>query len=85
MRPEGPKAPIRGARWRYPNGRKAVAGTGRGDVKQNMEIVRAAVVAIRDFDRRLAPALFTPGAEWHNTSVFHGPPVCVGLDAIVHF
>ena len=51
--------------------------------QENMEVVRAAVVAIRDCDRRLAPALFTHGAEWHNTSVFPGPPVCVGLDAIV--
>ena len=53
--------------------------------QENMEVVRAAVVAIRDCDRRLAPALFTRGAEWHNTSVFPGPPVCVGLDAIVQF
>jgi hypothetical protein len=40
-----------------------------------MDVVRAAAVAIRDCDRRVAPALFTPGAEWHNTSVFPGPPV----------
>ncbi len=53
--------------------------------QQNMEVVRAAVVAIRDCDHRLAVALFTPGAEWHNTSVFPGPAVCVGPDAIAHF
>lgn len=53
--------------------------------QQNMEVVRAAVVAIGDGDHRLAAALFTPRAEWHNTSVFPGPPVCVGPDAIAHF
>ena len=53
--------------------------------QRNMEVVRAAVAAIRDCDRLLAPALFTPGAEWHNTSVFPGPPVCVGPEAIAHF
>jgi ketosteroid isomerase-like protein len=53
--------------------------------QQDMEVVRAAVVAIRDCDRRLAPALFTPDAEWHNTAAFPGPPVCVGVEAIVDF
>jgi hypothetical protein len=47
--------------------------------------VPAALMAIGDRDHRLAAALFTPGAEWHNTSVFPGPRVCVGPDAIVHF
>ena len=47
--------------------------------------MRAALMAIGDRDHRLAAALFTPGAEWHNTSVFPGPRVCVGPDAIVHF
>ena len=51
----------------------------------NVGLVRAVVIAIGDCDRRLAAALFTPGAEWHNTSVFPGPRVCVGPDAIVHF
>jgi ketosteroid isomerase-like protein len=53
--------------------------------QQNMEVVRAAVIAIGDGDHRSAAALFTPGAEWHNTSVFPGPPACLGRDAIVRF
>jgi ketosteroid isomerase-like protein len=53
--------------------------------QENVGLVRAVVIAIGDCDRRLAAALFTPGAEWHNTSVFPGPRVCVGPVAIVSF
>jgi ketosteroid isomerase-like protein len=53
--------------------------------RENVEIVRAAFTAIRDRDRRAAAALFTPDAEWHNTSSFPGPRVCVGPDAIIDF
>jgi SnoaL-like domain len=49
----------------------------------NVGLVRAVVIAIGDCDHRVAAALFTPGAEWHNTSVSPGPQVCVGPDAIV--
>ena len=51
----------------------------------NVEIVRAALRAVRDRDRRAAGAVFSPEAEWHNTSAFPGPRVCVGPDAIVDF
>lgn len=53
--------------------------------QENVEIVRAALTALRDLDRHAAAALFTPDAEWHNTSVFPGTRVCVGADAIVDF
>jgi ketosteroid isomerase-like protein len=53
--------------------------------RENVEIVRAAFAAIRDRDRRAAAALLTPDAEWHNTSSFPGPRVCVGPDAIIDF
>jgi ketosteroid isomerase-like protein len=51
----------------------------------NVEIVRAALSAIRECDRRAAAALFAPDVEWHNTSSFPGPRVCVGPDAIIDF
>jgi ketosteroid isomerase-like protein len=51
----------------------------------NVEIVRGALSAISDRDHRQAAVLFSPDAEWHNTSAFPGPPVCVGPDAIVEF
>ena len=53
--------------------------------EDNLEIVRAAFGAIRERDRDTAAALFTPDAEWHNTSSFPGPRVCVGPDAIIDF
>jgi ketosteroid isomerase-like protein len=53
--------------------------------QQDMEVVRAAVIAIGDGDHRSAATLFSAGAEWHNTSVFPGPAACLGLDAIVDF
>jgi Bacterial regulatory proteins, tetR family len=31
------------------------------------------------------PLCSRPGAEWHNTSAFPGPLVCVGIDAILDF
>jgi ketosteroid isomerase-like protein len=75
-------AVAREARWRpFASARD----TGQAMSQQNTEVVRAALTAINDRDRRLAASLFTPGAVWHNTSVFPGPRVCVGLDAIVHF
>jgi ketosteroid isomerase-like protein len=52
---------------------------------ENVEIVRAVFGAIRDRDHRQAAVLFSPAAEWHNTSAFPGPRVCVGPDAIVGF
>jgi ketosteroid isomerase-like protein len=51
----------------------------------NLEIVRAAFRAIRARDRDAAAALFTADAQWHNTSSFPGPRVCVGPDAISDF
>ena len=53
--------------------------------RENTEIVRAAVRAVREQDRRAAGALFAPDAEWHNTSTFPGARVCVGPDAIIDF
>jgi ketosteroid isomerase-like protein len=53
--------------------------------KENVEVVRAALSAIGDRDHRQAAVLFSPDAEWHNTSAFPGPLVCVGPDAIVEF
>jgi len=53
--------------------------------QEDVEIVRAALTAIRDLDRRAAASVFTPDAEWHHTSSFPGPRVCVGLDAIIDF
>jgi ketosteroid isomerase-like protein len=53
--------------------------------QDSVEIVRAALRAIRDRDRRAAATLFTPDAEWHNTSSFPGPRMCVGPDAIIDF
>jgi uncharacterized protein (TIGR02246 family) len=50
-----------------------------------VEVVRAAFAAIHEGDRQAAAALFTPDAEWRNTSSFPGPQVCVGADAIVDF
>ncbi len=52
---------------------------------ENVEVVRAALTAVRDHDRRAAAAVFAPDAEWHNTTAFPGPSVCVGPDAIVDF
>lgn len=53
--------------------------------QENEEVVRAALAAIRNRDRRAAAALFSADAEWHNTSSFPGPRVCVGPDAIIAF
>ncbi len=53
--------------------------------QENVEIVRAALTAVRDRDRRTAAAVFAPDAEWHNTTAFPGPRVCVGPDAIIDF
>ncbi len=53
--------------------------------QERVELIAAAMAAIRDGDRRRAAALFAPGAEWHNTSVYPGPPVYVGSDAIIDF
>jgi hypothetical protein len=51
--------------------------------EENVEIVQAALSAIGDRDHRQAAVLFSPDAEWHNTSAFPGPLVYVGPDAIV--
>jgi ketosteroid isomerase-like protein len=53
--------------------------------QENVEVVRAALTAIRARDRRAAAAFFTAEAEWHNTSAFPGPRVCIGSDAIIDF
>jgi ketosteroid isomerase-like protein len=53
--------------------------------QENLEIVRAAFRAARDLDRRAAAAVFAPDAEWHNTTEFPGPRVCIGPDAIIDF
>jgi ketosteroid isomerase-like protein len=53
--------------------------------QQNVEAVYQALTAMRDFDYRQAAIVFSPDAEWHNTSVFPGPTVRVGPDAILRF
>jgi SnoaL-like domain len=53
--------------------------------RENVEIVDAALRALGDLDRGQAAILFAPEAEWHNTSAFPGPSVCVGPDEIVDF
>ena len=53
--------------------------------QENVEIVNAALRALGDLDRSQAAVLFAPEAEWHNTSAFPGPSVCVGPDEIVDF
>jgi ketosteroid isomerase-like protein len=53
--------------------------------QQNVEVVDAALRALGDLDRGQAAILFAPEAEWHNTSAFPGPSVCVGPDQIVDF
>ena len=52
---------------------------------ENVEIVSAALRALGRLDRGQAAILFAPEAEWHNTSEFPGPSVCVGPDEIVDF
>jgi hypothetical protein len=51
--------------------------------QENVEIVDAALRALGALDRDKAAILFAPDAEWHNTSAFPGPSVCVGPDEIV--
>jgi ketosteroid isomerase-like protein len=53
--------------------------------QENVEIVRAALSAVRDGDHRRAAVLLSPDAEWHNTSAFPGPLVCVRPGAIIEF
>jgi ketosteroid isomerase-like protein len=53
--------------------------------QENVEIVYRALIAMRDLDYRKAAIVFSRDAEWHNTSEFPGPRVCVGPDAILGF
>jgi ketosteroid isomerase-like protein len=53
--------------------------------QENVEIVNAALRALGRLDRDQAAILFAPEAEWHNTSAFPGPSVCVGPHQIVDF
>jgi ketosteroid isomerase-like protein len=53
--------------------------------QENVEVVHRALSALADFDHEQATAHFAPDAEWHNTSGFPGPRVCVGTDAILDF
>jgi ketosteroid isomerase-like protein len=53
--------------------------------EQNVAVVHRALDALADFDHERATAHFAPDAEWHNTSVFPGPRVCVGTDTILDF
>jgi ketosteroid isomerase-like protein len=53
--------------------------------RENVAVVYRALSAMADFDHGRAAAHFAPDAEWHNTSAFPGPRVCVGPDAILEF
>jgi ketosteroid isomerase-like protein len=53
--------------------------------KENSRSCVQRLPAIRERDRGAAAAFFTADAEWHNTSAFPGPRVCVGPDAIIDF
>jgi ketosteroid isomerase-like protein len=53
--------------------------------QQNVAIVYGALSAMTDLDHQRAAVHFAPDAEWHNTSAFPGPRVCVGPDAILEF
>jgi ketosteroid isomerase-like protein len=53
--------------------------------QENVAVVHLALHALADFDHEQATAHFAPDAEWHNTSAFPGPRVCVGPDAILDF
>jgi|SRR5215203_362851 len=53
--------------------------------QENVAVVHRALNALADLDHGQATAHFAPDAEWHNTSAFPGPRVCVGTDAILDF
>lgn len=53
--------------------------------QENVAVVYRALSAMADLDHRQAAIHFAPDAEWHNTSAFPGPRVCIGPDAILEF
>jgi ketosteroid isomerase-like protein len=61
------------------------ADTGRAMPQENVEVVYRALSAMEAFDHRQMAVFFPPDTEWHNTSAFPGPRVCVGPDAIMGF
>ena len=53
--------------------------------QENAEIVRSTFDAMLRGDDEDATRGFQEDAVWHNTSVFPGPSICVGPQAILNF